>query len=108
MDVDFEEQIIALDLLEDLESNSLEVVLIPAREQKHSLHFIRCVQYQNAEWYRKFCEKYISARKGFKIRTRIKRQATIKALQKIANGINDSTYTERILNFIRNDYLNYG
>ncbi len=102
--VDFESQVISLDLLDELESSYLEVVLIPAPERKHAEHYIRAVQSQNAQWYRKFCEEYVSNRKGSKLRTRIKRRATIKALEKLANGINDSIYTERLLEFIRNNY----
>lgn len=39
-------------LYKDLESNSLEVILIPAPIQIHPSHKIRAVQNQNPEWYR--------------------------------------------------------
>lgn len=90
----------AEEMLFELESNYLEVVLVPAREQRHSTHCIRAVQYENAAWYRKFCEQYPSARKGTKIRTRIKRRETIDALQKILNGVTSGIYVERLLDFI--------
>lgn len=93
-----------MDLLDELEGNYLEVVLIPAPEPNYTDHKIRAVQYQNAEWYRKFCEQYVSARKGFKTRTRIKRRATIKALEKLASGVNDSIYTQRLVEFIHSNY----
>ncbi len=99
--VDFEIQVKALELLDELDANYLEVVLCPASDQKHSGHCVRVVQYQNAYWYREFCSMYSSARKGFKTRTRIKRRETRKALEKLANGENNSVYTERIIDFLR-------
>jgi len=87
-------------MLFELESNCLEVVLVPASEQRHDGHRARAVQYANAAWYRKFCALYSSNRKGSKVRTRIKRRETIAALKRIIEGETKGVYVERILNFI--------
>lgn len=96
-------------MLLELESGCLEVVLIPAPDPRHSGHCIRAVQYQNAAWYRKFCSLYPSSRKGFKTRTRIKRAAAIKALERIIAGNTAGIYAERLLKFIEaeNDRIEY-
>jgi hypothetical protein len=90
-------------MLWELEANYLEVVLIPAREQRHAGHCVRAVQYQNCEWYRKFCASYSSGRKGAKTRTRIKRRETINALQAILNGQTSGVYVERLLEIIADE-----
>lgn len=93
---------IANDLLQELLSSRLEVVLIPAPEQRHSGHCVRAVQEANPEWYQKFCEIYPSNRKGRKIRTKIKRRETIKALEFISKGKTAGCYGERLISFIHN------
>jgi hypothetical protein len=96
-------------MLYELESNYLEVVLIPARDQRHEGHYIRAVQYQNADWYRKFCAEYLSGRRtqNAKGRTLIKRRETIRALQKILQGVvDDSVYVERLLDFMEREAKN--
>jgi hypothetical protein len=95
---------VAEHLLNELESNYLEVVLIPAPDRRHSGHCVRAVQSANADWYRDFCNKYPSRRKGFKTRTRIKRRETIKALEKILSGDFSGVYSERLLNYIDENF----
>lgn len=90
----------AEEMLLELEANRLEVVLIPAPEKRHVGHCVRAVQDANPEWYRKFCAEYPSARKGTRIRTRIKRQATINALKRILEGETRGVYVERLLDFL--------
>lgn len=107
----------AREMLDELLSNQLEVVLIPAPDARHSTHFVRGVQSQNCDWYRKFCGQYLSARKdqNAKGRTLIKRKATIIALERIAAAesaakpvkgkgavtkLKATAYVERLLKFI--------
>lgn len=87
-------------MLWELETNYLEVVLIPASEQRHSGHCIRAVQNANCGWYKDFCSLFPSGRKGRKIRTRIKRRETVRALKKIIAGKTEGVYVERLLRLI--------
>ncbi len=87
-------------MLQELESNRLEVVLIPDCYDM-TLNSRRVVISQNAAWYREFCSLYERGRRsGRKSDTLIKRENTVKALKKIINGVNDSVYTERLLDFM--------
>lgn len=94
------------DLLAELQSHSLEVVLTPAPDQRHSMHVIRSVQDSNCKWYRDFCEQYQSSRKrrSFKSDTCIKRRDTINALERISDmlvgGRVAGVYVERLFPLI--------
>lgn len=98
-------------MLYELLSNELIVILIPADEVKHTGHCIRVCESQNALWYQDFCGKYKSNRRGTKWRTRIRRRETIKALKKLIatcnreivfNSIKDEIYIERLIEYIVN------
>lgn len=52
-----------LSMLYELESNWLEVVLVPAPDPRHSGHCVRKAHSYNADWYRKFCRWYPSGSK---------------------------------------------
>jgi hypothetical protein len=92
----------ALELLIELESSRLEVVLIPAPEQRHSCHSVRAVQESNAEWYQKMCKRHLRRRKRYsKPDTLINRAHTIKALERVMEGRIDSLYAERLMPFIK-------
>jgi len=96
---------VAQSLLDELEQGQLEVVLVPAQDKRHSGHCVRAVQNQNARWYQKFCSQYVSGRKGFKTRTRIKRRETVCALEKLSTGEVSGVYGERLLEFIKRNYF---
>lgn len=87
-------------MLWELLGNSLEVVLIPAPEQRHSNHCIRVAQYVNPVWYQKFCALYPP---GYRTRcsTIIKRSQVIRALEQIIEGKTTGIYVERLREFIR-------
>lgn len=89
--------------LNELESNYLEVVLIPDREQIRG-GMIRVVQSQNAEWYRKFCSQHGSNRKDLyrwsKHKTSIKRQHTRRALRELIDGKCETPYAKMLKPFI--------
>lgn len=91
--------------------DGLRVCLIPAPDPKHSGHCVRAVESENPRWYQNFCSLYGSNRKATykKWRTRIKRQATINALEKITGGAFDpgKIYHERIINFVEKEFESY-
>lgn len=96
-------------MLQDLLSGYLEVVLIPAPDEAHSGHCVRAAQSVNAEWYQEFCSQYKSCtgrgrRRRSRPRTFIKRANTIKALEDIIDGRKTGIYIERLLSF-RDFYL---
>lgn len=94
-------------LLDELESNSLEVVLIPSRDPDCAMRggMIRAVQYQNAEWYRVFCgEHETTGKKKYrrqKFQTKIKRHHTRRALNELIEGKCLSPYAVVLKDFIR-------
>jgi hypothetical protein len=89
-----------------LESNYLEVVLIPSRDHDCAMRGgkIRAVQYQNAEWYRGFCAEHESQRKDRnrwrKFKTKIKRRGTRRALQELIAGKCETHYARMLKEFI--------
>lgn len=94
-------QEIAITMLEELESNYLEVIKIKKSDQT----WTRIAVSKNAEWYSAFCKKYLSTRKRYpKPRTFIKRNGTIAALRKIISGKTDGIYVSRLLDFIHQNY----
>jgi len=96
----------ALWMLIELESQHLEVVLVPSREHEWIIRGgkIRCVQEQNCEWYRKFCEQFPShrtrPRHKRKFDTLIKRRETVAALEQISDGATRGLYVGRLIDFI--------
>lgn len=97
----------AEEYLLELESNCLEVVLIPSRDPDCYMRggMIRAVQSQNADWYRKFCSEHESNRKDSlrwrKFKTKIKRRETRRALKELQSGKCETPYAETLLLFIQ-------
>jgi predicted GTPase len=97
---------LARDYLLELESNYLEVVLIPSRDHDCAMRggMIRAVQYQNADWYRMFCSEHESQRKDRhkwrKFKTKIKRQWTRRALRELIAGKCETHYAQMLREFI--------
>lgn len=99
----------ASEMLADLDCNYLEVVLIPSLDPDRAIKggMIRAVQYQNARWYRDFCKCFPSNRKANrrKFQTKIKRQATRRALVCLSSGeVWQSCYVDRLHAFMVNHY----
>ncbi len=95
-------------LRDELESNWLEVVLVPSRDPECAMRggCIRVAHSYNADWYREFCKLYRCNRRRQRRRhdTKIKRQHTIAALKRLEAGRNgDTIYTQRLIEFIK-DY----
>lgn len=98
---------LAHEYLIELESNCLEVVLIPSRDHDCAMRggMIRAVQSQNADWYRKFCAEHESDRKDrlrwSKFKTKIKRACTRRALGELIAGKCESAYARDLKGFIQ-------
>lgn len=99
-------QRLAREYLLELESNYLEVVLIPSRDHDCYMRggMIRAVQYQNATWYRLFCAEHESQRRDLhkwrKFKTKIKRQGTRRALKELIAGRCKTHYAMMLKEFI--------
>lgn len=88
-------------MLEELEAGWLEVCKVPSREGG----YIRVPVSVIAEWYSRFCRRYMGRRRKYpKPRTIIKRRDTIKALKHLEEGKNNTVYTKRLVDFIENFY----
>lgn len=99
-----EYQVAALELLAELESSRLEVALVPTRWRMNEGGCIRVAVSKNATWYRRFCEQHLSARRRLNrsLDTKIKRQHTLRALQRIAEGKpTRGVYAERLRPFVQ-------
>lgn len=89
-------------MLGELESQRLEVCLVPARTKKHEDHMIRVALSKNPKWYSDFCSKYLqTCRKRKKVLsdTAIKRNFTVRALTNIIQNrkTQPSCYIVRLL-----------
>lgn len=75
-------------LLAELESSRLEVVLVPLLRPVNVMGCRRVAASRNAAWYRKFCRGHASgrARRNAAFDTRIKRQATVRLLERMIAG----------------------
>ena len=90
-------------MLYELETSSLEVVLVPAPAPSYPGHMIRTVQQSNPEWYKALCDKFQSNRNSRKGKykkhgdTKIKRKHIIYLLKKLSQGIMiKSKYTDEL------------
>lgn len=97
---------LAEEYLKELDGHVLEVVLIPSRDDDCALRggMIRCVQSENAKWYRAFCLQHESSRNRVrrnKPDTLIKRQWTRRGLGELADGKCSTVYAHRLKRFIR-------
>lgn len=93
----------ALAMLDELESTSLEVVLVPQRVYTNEGGMIRVAAAKNCAWYRRFCAAYLSSRVRRKtlVDMAIKRRHTVRALREIAAGRCRSRYAVRLLPWVR-------
>jgi len=92
----------AREMHDELESASFEVVLVPAREQRHSNHYVRVCQSGNPKWYRDLCAAHTSCRgigrrRHKRPRTFIKKDTTLNALNNLSKGLAKGVYAERLL-----------
>lgn len=95
----------ALELLIELTGLRLDVALIPSQDPECAMRGgkIRAVQEANADWYREFCSRHPSSRRRRKKApdTRIRREHTLAALERIIAGADKGTqYAARLQPFI--------
>jgi hypothetical protein len=84
-------------LLAEFREGYLSVAKVPGRFGG----YIRVPMSVNAEWYQRFCRKYMSTRKRYpKTRTIIRRFATERGLQNVIAGKTTGIYVERLIAFI--------
>lgn len=86
-------------MLNELESNRLEVILVPSKRPTNEGAMIRCVAGRNAKWYRAFCAANVSTRgvRRGKFDTCIKRFRTTDALEKMLRGDRSTYYHEQLM-----------
>lgn len=73
-------------LLAELESNRLEVALVPAPRPRHECHAIRVAVSKNPTWYRRLCAAFPSSRNRSRPDTRIRRASVARILSLLADG----------------------
>lgn len=90
-------------ILAELESNRLEVILVPQRRWTNEGGMCRCAVSKNTRWYRAYCLANPSSRrrKNSAPDTRIKRANTVKALEGLIAGTYRGKYLEELLRVAR-------
>lgn len=85
-------------MLNELESNQLVVVLVPQKRHTNEGGMIRVAVSRNCNWYRKFCANNASSRKrrNAAFDTCIKRKDTIDALNAMIAGAPSSYHREEL------------
>lgn len=76
------------EMLYELQSNRLEVILVPQEEPVNCGACIRVPKRMNCEWYREFCECFPGKPKknSRKLNTKIRRKETIRLLKRLISG----------------------
>ena len=90
------------EMLCELESSRLEVILVPQRRRTNEGGMIRVCANKNAAWYRDFCARHPSSRRRNhrKHDTRIRRIRIIQVLTRMAGALyTRSKYRAELLNF---------
>jgi hypothetical protein len=89
------------EMLCELESNYLEVILIPQKDPPNIGACNRAAVCINCEWYRQLCSEFESRRKRQyrKFKTKIRRQSIIRILNRLIDGkCCHSKYVEWLIN----------
>lgn len=80
-----------------LEGGYPEVIKVPGRQGR----YIRVSVSVNAEWYRRFCKRYLTTRRRYpKPRTLIRRHAVVRGLKNLIRGRHNTVYAQRLIDFI--------
>lgn len=91
-------------MLDQLESSTLEVILVPQRRHTNEGGMIRVAANRNCAWYRKFCDSHPSSRgtrRGLPD-TRIRRASILSILRRLAAGLpSRSKYASELLGIAR-------
>lgn len=90
-------------MLAELESNRLEVILVPEKRRTHEMGMIRCAVNRNCNWYRALCAKHPSSRGvrhgGFD--TMIRRANVMRALNQMLRGVPAGKYEAELRGIAR-------
>jgi hypothetical protein len=86
-------------MLGELQSERLDVVLVPAPSPRHSMHKVRVVAGRNPSWYRAHCARWPSSRRRLKTSsdTRIRRGDTVRTLEAMLGEGSASVYAPYFL-----------
>ncbi len=96
-------------MLAELESNLLEVILAPSKRRERDWDMIRVAARRNCNWYRAFCARHSSdrIRRNSLFDTRIKRRSTVRALNQLIAGKPAGKYAAELLEIAAtHDYAN--
>lgn len=76
-------------LLAELQSNRLEVVLVPCRYEANTGGCVRVAVSRNCTWYRRFCARHTSSRqrRNSAVDTKIKRRDVERILGRLIAGL---------------------
>lgn len=101
-------QCVAEIMAEELESNRLDICLVPSPvEFQPTGRKQRVVLEKNPSWYRRLCADYPSNRRRPRTKrhddTRIKRRNTLSALKRISQGDASTEYTQRLLPIVEKE-----
>ena len=103
MEISAEAQASALEMLEELRSRKIKVILVPNPEKPDSVHKLRAVEISNPAWYQELCAQYPARTHRKKPSTIIRRSCVLRGLQELAEGRMQSLYAERLLPFVQNN-----
>ena len=98
-------------LLDELESSQLEVILVPQRHRTNEGGMIRVAASKNVKWYQDLCARFPSSRrrKNSASDTKIKRQDIIKVLKNLTEtGHSPSIYAPTLTSIAKNRARNLG
>lgn len=86
-------------MLAELESNQLQVMLAPSKRGGREGDMIRVACSKNCNWYRMFCGRHSSdrLRRNSLFDTRIKRRETVRALMQLIAGVPAGKYGPELL-----------
>lgn len=87
-------------MLNELESFQLLVVLAPAPRQMHEGHMVRVAIERNPLWYQRLCAMFTSQRQSGKLTTRIRRARVLKILRQLHAGKESESYLTPYLKHI--------
>ena len=97
-------------LLSELQSNRLEVVLIPEKRRTHEMGMIRCVVSRNPSWYRRLCAAHPSKRgvRRGKFDTAVRRANITRALERMIAGQPGGLYGDELRRIAKAEFRKVG
>lgn len=94
-----------LGMLEELDLHRLEIVLLPAPESRHAVHYIRAVQCANPPWYRELCALFPRRRNRRRkpkfVDSSVKRGHVTNCIRRLLDGGSTSQLAHPLLAYAR-------